>query len=87
MHALLLPRTSNSSVYRDLNEDEEHLLENLNSESVIHSILAGCLAIDSCQQNIYESEDILKTGILKNFLSIVDTYQKIECQVDTQTKK
>lgn len=78
MHSFLLPRASSTSVYRDLNDNEEHLLENLNPESVIHSILAGCLAIDSCQQNIYESEEIMKTGIMKSLLAIIAGYQSIE---------
>ena len=50
LHSTLLPKTNHSGVFRNLSEEEEYLLTNLTQDNVLHSILAGCLAIDSCLQ-------------------------------------
>ena len=75
-HSVLLPMTNDSGVYRDLSDEEEHLLNNLDSEAEnsLHSILAGCLAIDSCLSNIFQSDRNLTENILKSLTLFLNSF-------------
>ena len=39
-------------IYRDLSQEEQHMLNIVQDNQLIHTILAGVLAIDSCLKYI-----------------------------------
>lgn len=78
LHARLLARTSGSGVYRDLSNDEEYLLATLDDDHVLHSVLAGCLAVDSCVINLLDGDKTVTHNILEILSSSSTTLQHLQ---------
>lgn len=52
LHSSLVPKTENIEIYRDLTASEQKLLNIVGKNNILHPILAGVLAIDSCLKAI-----------------------------------
>lgn len=87
LHSVLVPLTNNKGVYRDLTEEEDYLLTNLEENSFLHSVLAGCLAIDSCINNIFETEKIATGTLIQNHEGLIDRYHSFESLINNSSVK
>ena len=78
LHAALLPKTNHSGVFRNLTEEEEYLLTSLTQDNILHSILAGCLAIDSCFANIRKFEKVQGDLIMRAINQTLNSFGSLE---------
>ena len=54
------------------------MLTSLDPESILHSILAGCLAVDSCLKNILKYEKMQNDNVMKTLTSALNSYGNLE---------
>jgi uncharacterized lipoprotein YajG len=64
-------------VYRDLSEDEEYLLTSLDTDHILHSILAGCLALDSCFANLPQTSTHTSHHLVNTLTFTINTFQRL----------
>lgn len=78
LHESLLLKCQNIEIYRDLSQQEQSLLLQVDKNTCLHTVLAGTLAIDSCFKSLEREEQFVVGNLLRANIALISGYKSIE---------